>query len=149
MMKVSSKSGRQEQSKFGRLFYDKSIIQKWKTRTIQIWMIVLWWKYHPKVEDLNHPNVDHYYSFWSLYRKMRHFHPLLDWNIMWVKSFRKWMTIGPQFPSIFGSGTYLADALITWLCWTHTQTQVYIIYMHARTHALTHTYYTYIPTQMV
>ena len=36
-----SKSGRPEQSKFGRLFYDETFIQKWKTRTIQIWKIVL------------------------------------------------------------------------------------------------------------
>ena len=41
MIKVSSQSGRLEQSKFGKLFYDKNIIQKWKTRTIQIWKIVL------------------------------------------------------------------------------------------------------------
>jgi len=40
MIKVSSKSGRLEQSKYGWLFYDKSIIQKWKTRTIQMWIII-------------------------------------------------------------------------------------------------------------
>ena len=115
-------------TKCGRLFYDKTIIQKMEDQhnpnvedcfmiqlssrngrpnLSKIWKIVLWWKYHPKVEDQNNPNVDHYYSFRSLYRKMRHFHPLLDWNIMWVKIFQKWMKIGPQFPSIFGSGTYL------------------------------------------
>ena len=40
--------------------------------------------------------------FWSL-KKMCHFHPLLDWNIMWVKRFQKQMKKSFHF----GSRTYL------------------------------------------
>ena len=40
MMTVSSKSGRLEQSKFGWLFYEKIVIQKWRIKIIQIWIII-------------------------------------------------------------------------------------------------------------
>ena len=88
MIKVSSKSGRPEQSKFSKLFYDKNIVQKWKTRTIQIWIIII--------------HFSHYIGKCAI-----SIHFWIEISCEFLKSFQKWMKIGPQFPSIFGSGTYM------------------------------------------
>ena len=54
------------------------LFQKWMTGTIQFWMNINLVQIIPKLDEQNHPILEPYCRFLSLYKKMSYFHPILE-----------------------------------------------------------------------
>ena len=86
-MSLSSRFGWQEQSKCGCLLFQDIVIQVWMPRTIQKWNILSNLALYIRKCIIS-------FHFWKTI--------VCDY-----RTFQKWMIIGPSFPSIFGTGTYM------------------------------------------